>query len=686
MRPEKACIVVTMVALATVGGARADAPASLENVPPHLRAAIGATAVRLPDGLYRVTVPSGDTFTTHGPDPAHDHSLSMGPGDPERDPVCATDYYQHVLYGRPSGSTDRLSSVRPQIVSAIRRMNAVLNEDSLESGGPTADYKVLCNENGTIRIDSFTSTANDFQSIVTSAQTAGYLASNADYSIFYDANGGNICGIASFSRDESLSENNANNTGRDYAVTYEPCWDGRTPMHENGHNQGAVQASAPDSTGSGGHCNDDYDVMCYSPDGGDKNQGGTVLRCLDRIHFDCDHDSYFDARPEEGEYLASNWNIGSTLNRFIVFGTDGGGGENEAPTVAFTVSCEETTCSYVDGSSDPDGWIASREWTFGDGATATDAGPVHTYAATGVYDVRLTVTDDRGAGSSLTKTIITPTTPAITQPAEGATLTGPTIGIAGTGPPQATITVTLNGATAGSALADAGGSWSMQLNVLGGTYAAVARASTSTGTSPASGTRNFVVTDPPEVIPVIEMPSDGGLTWPTPTITGVAEGAARVQIRLDGRVVVTRRPVDTSGRFSEVISTGGGWHTVVVDAEGSSGLIIGSSQPVSFEVDAVRPELEIRSGDLFALSPVAIDGVARDDRELDRVEVRATNQATGTPTPRIEATLDPAGSDGWTPWAATIEGLLPGRYVIEAWAYDSVGLRSLVGSQPILVL
>ena len=87
-------------------------------------------------------------------------------------------------------------------------------------------------------------------------------------------------------------------------------------MHENGHNQGAVQPSAPDSTGSGAHCNDLLDVMCYAPDGGDRNQT-EVSTCTDAMWFDCDNDTYFDVVPEGSEWLSNHWNLGSSANRFI---------------------------------------------------------------------------------------------------------------------------------------------------------------------------------------------------------------------------------------------------------------------------------------------------------------------------------------------------------------------------------
>jgi YVTN family beta-propeller protein len=54
-------------------------------------------------------------------------------------------------------------------------------------------------------------------------------------------------------------------------------------------------------------------------------------------------------------------------------------------------------------SSDPDGSIASFDWTFGDGTTAVNGGsaPSHEYATAGTYAAALSVTDNEGCSLSL---------------------------------------------------------------------------------------------------------------------------------------------------------------------------------------------------------------------------------------------------------------------------------------------
>ena len=319
----------------SLGGGGAD------GVPATVERALGGRVRAMDNGLYRVHSGEGFAYTTHGPDFGSDllwadsHGGSIDLGDPQRDIACATDYYQEVLYGYPSTGSDQLASKKADIQAMMKVNNAVLNEESLASGGPAADFKVRCDSDDSIRVTAFPVTPDlagdraSFSRIVSEAKAAGFgdgaTDRNVDYSIFYDGLGpSGVCGTGTIWGDESPgAENLSNNPGTvqgGYAAVYSGCWFTRTPMHENAHNQGAVQYNAPDSTGSGRHCDELDDVMCYL-DGGDLRQD--YPQACDTspgtVHFDCGWDSYFDACPEADEYLSSNWNIGSGVNRFIQY-------------------------------------------------------------------------------------------------------------------------------------------------------------------------------------------------------------------------------------------------------------------------------------------------------------------------------------------------------------------------------
>jgi PKD repeat protein len=82
------------------------------------------------------------------------------------------------------------------------------------------------------------------------------------------------------------------------------------------------------------------------------------------------------------------------------------------------------------GSSDGDGGIVSYVWDFGDGATGMGFDVIHSYSATGTYQVTLTVTDSGGLTAKARHTLqITELSP-VNQPPT-AVIRGPTHGLVG---------------------------------------------------------------------------------------------------------------------------------------------------------------------------------------------------------------------------------------------------------------
>lgn len=93
---------------------------------------------------------------------------------------------------------------------------------------------------------------------------------------------------------------------------------------------------------------------------------------------------------------------GGTFTDAFTIGTT----TNASPTASISSSCSSTTCQLSGaGSVDPDGTITAYRWSFGDGATATGVTPMHTFPASGTYDVTLTVTDNDGGTGSATSSV-----------------------------------------------------------------------------------------------------------------------------------------------------------------------------------------------------------------------------------------------------------------------------------------
>jgi PKD repeat protein len=101
--------------------------------------------------------------------------------------------------------------------------------------------------------------------------------------------------------------------------------------------------------------------------------------------------------PDNSTILSQTITIGNTANQPPVAFANADFTSGSVPlTVTFSSS----------GSYDPDGMIVAYAWDFGDGNTSTDMNPVHTYTGVGNFTAKLAVTDNMGATSVGSTTII----------------------------------------------------------------------------------------------------------------------------------------------------------------------------------------------------------------------------------------------------------------------------------------
>ncbi|MCC7076322.1 MAG: PKD domain-containing protein, partial [Acidimicrobiia bacterium] len=96
---------------------------------------------------------------------------------------------------------------------------------------------------------------------------------------------------------------------------------------------------------------------------------------------------------------------------------------------AFTSSPSDLTAGFDASSSTAVAGVAGYAWDFGDGSpTGSGVSPSHTYAAAGVYDVVLTVTDTGGDSASVTHPVTVSAPPNLSPSAVASA--APTSGVA----------------------------------------------------------------------------------------------------------------------------------------------------------------------------------------------------------------------------------------------------------------
>ena len=96
----------------------------------------------------------------------------------------------------------------------------------------------------------------------------------------------------------------------------------------------------------------------------------------------------------------------SSLRSMFLFQGTGGDGPPQTPVADFTTSCTSLTCTFDSSASSVQGaTISSQAWTFGTTGTSTEAKPEYTFAGSGTFPVKLTVTSSKGLSASVTKQV-----------------------------------------------------------------------------------------------------------------------------------------------------------------------------------------------------------------------------------------------------------------------------------------
>ncbi len=147
---------------------------------------------------------------------------------------------------------------------------------------------------------------------------------------------------------------------------------------------------------------------------------------------------------------------------------------NSPPTAEFSYETNALTVNFTNQSTDSDGSVTTWSWNFGDGGSgSTLQHPIHTYSAGGTYTVKLTVTDDKDATGSISKslTVSGGSTTTITLGAIGRKVKGVLYAdLTWTGAVSNNVDIYRNGGKIGTAANDPakGGSYTDNIGKLGG--------------------------------------------------------------------------------------------------------------------------------------------------------------------------------------------------------------------------
>lgn len=342
---------------------QAEIEAQLETAPPKLPA---LSETNDPCGPGMIQLPKSGRCT-HGPD-------APPPGatvDANRAPLtvaaarrataaiaCDGDgtsgFRVQVLYTVSTTQTNRFADYLDSIRAHAAAADAILRASSLAAGAEEA-VQFHFVQNGACEIDVRNvplspAAMRSFDTTIEELENLGFDRTDRIYLIFADTSAAGICGIGTQWPDDRDVPFNFNNRGPSFARADFACWDGHTAAHELMHNLGAVQDSAPNSS-LGGHCIDEYDVMCYSDEPFRPRMNQVCLpENTFEDRFDCGNDDYFHPSPPPNSYLDTHWN---TADNWFLTQDIPPGADLVPPVVSWTAPVPNGGTHVASGGSIP---------------------------------------------------------------------------------------------------------------------------------------------------------------------------------------------------------------------------------------------------------------------------------------------------------------------------------------------
>jgi DNA-binding beta-propeller fold protein YncE len=264
----------------------------------------------------------------------------------ELSPVCRSSGNRIVVVYTHRAS-DGTPTPTATLRSIVKRMNWKIADQASQSsaGKRPVNMAVDCDGEGQINVYNVATADNNFASLT--ASVAGsifgtpsgggavkYLifdhspASQTSEGLIVAGIGGPVIDDATKSR----SNENARHTQYALVYNYQSTWETHVTIHELMHALGATQGhvepkfpgeypNAPNSS-PGHHCSDGLDILCYKEPGwfyfSDYCSEFEGYKTPVTIPIDCGKDTYFNAAPPAGEWLAEFWDIAGHEDPFLV--------------------------------------------------------------------------------------------------------------------------------------------------------------------------------------------------------------------------------------------------------------------------------------------------------------------------------------------------------------------------------